>query len=235
MRTIIFLVALWLYVFPGYAEGVTADSCSQGDVQTAINSSSDGDTVIIPTGECTWQAAVYMNKAITLQGSSGTTITNSCNIDWAGCLSSNYSSGDRRITGIGFSGPGDDSREFNILIAGLGRWRIDNNIFDNITTAIRIQTNDNGAWGVIDNNTFQARASNSEVIQLNGDSQSAGIEAWTNIDTYGTVNAVYIEDNTFSKDDGLAANGHAVVAFQGTRFVVRYNDIQNMNIDAHGF
>src|SRR5208337_2610859 len=33
---------------------ITAASCSQANVQTAMNSANDGDTVIVPAGTCTW-------------------------------------------------------------------------------------------------------------------------------------------------------------------------------------
>lgn len=55
---------------------VTALSCSQLDVQTAINNATAGQTVNIPAGNCTWGGAnaVQINgKAITLNGASNTT------------------------------------------------------------------------------------------------------------------------------------------------------------------
>ena len=55
----------------------TAPSCSTSDVQAAINSASDGDTVIIPNGSCTWTSGISTAKQITLRGASvgGVTIT----------------------------------------------------------------------------------------------------------------------------------------------------------------
>ena len=44
-------------------------SCSQTDVSTAISSASNGDTVIIPNGSCTWTAGISVAKAITIKGS----------------------------------------------------------------------------------------------------------------------------------------------------------------------
>ena len=56
---------------------IVAVSCSREDVQSAIYSASDGDTVTVPAG--TWSAAVKINnKTITLRGAGsgvgGTTI-----------------------------------------------------------------------------------------------------------------------------------------------------------------
>ena len=49
---------------------VYAASCEQSDVQAAINSASDGDTVVVPAGSCTWSASVSVpnSRKITLQG-----------------------------------------------------------------------------------------------------------------------------------------------------------------------
>jgi hypothetical protein len=48
---------------------ITAASCSSANVQSAINSVVDGDTVIVPAGSCMWTSAVSINnKGITLQG-----------------------------------------------------------------------------------------------------------------------------------------------------------------------
>ena len=45
---------------------IQAASCSRADVQAAINSAQDGDTVLVPAGECTWNSEVSIqNKTIT--------------------------------------------------------------------------------------------------------------------------------------------------------------------------
>ena len=51
-----------------YAETITARSCSQANVQDALNSANRGDTVTIPAGDCTWSSTVTFNKALTIQG-----------------------------------------------------------------------------------------------------------------------------------------------------------------------
>jgi hypothetical protein len=51
------------------AKTFTASSCSSNDVQTAVNSATDGDTVNIPAGSCTWTSPVtWTNKNITVLG-----------------------------------------------------------------------------------------------------------------------------------------------------------------------
>lgn len=44
------------------ANTITAASCSQTDVQNAINSASDGDTVLVPAGSCVWSNGVTIGS-----------------------------------------------------------------------------------------------------------------------------------------------------------------------------
>src|SRR5262252_1396905 len=69
------------------AATINAASCTQSAVQTAINSASAGDTVVVPASSCTWTTttsvtpSVTLNKAITLQGQTtctGTGASMSC-------------------------------------------------------------------------------------------------------------------------------------------------------------
>jgi hypothetical protein len=49
---------------PADAATITAASCSQVDVQAAINSANNGDTVMIPNGSCTWTGGINVGKQI---------------------------------------------------------------------------------------------------------------------------------------------------------------------------
>src|SRR5580704_8934053 len=57
------------------ANTITASSCSVSDVQAAINTANNGDTVIIPNGSCTWSSGITFSVQITLQGASTTGVT----------------------------------------------------------------------------------------------------------------------------------------------------------------
>jgi hypothetical protein len=63
------------------ANTVTAASCNKSDVQSAINSASESDTVIIPAGTCSWTSGVTISgKGITVQGAgSGRIIAQTAN------------------------------------------------------------------------------------------------------------------------------------------------------------
>jgi hypothetical protein len=66
------LYALLLVTFLGKeanANTLNAASCNLSDVQAAINSAAEGDTVTIPSGTCVWTSGVTISgKGITIQG-----------------------------------------------------------------------------------------------------------------------------------------------------------------------
>lgn len=52
----------------GQGGTINAASCELTDVTRAVDLASDGNTVVIPPGICTWSATLTVTKAITLQG-----------------------------------------------------------------------------------------------------------------------------------------------------------------------
>jgi hypothetical protein len=70
IKSILFLVLLGTFFgTESQANTITATTCNSSDVQSAINSSSGGDTVIIPAGKCTWTSSVTIaGKGIHIQG-----------------------------------------------------------------------------------------------------------------------------------------------------------------------
>ena len=66
------VLALFFCLFGGLiakANTQTAASCNTSDVQAAINSAAEGDTVIIPPGTCTWTSGVSISgKGIIVRG-----------------------------------------------------------------------------------------------------------------------------------------------------------------------
>ncbi len=79
------LIILFLISLPIWPATFTAASCSTTDVGTAIGLTSNGDTVLIPDGSCTWSSGLTVTKTLTIQGvtvptrtaaaTNGTTIT----------------------------------------------------------------------------------------------------------------------------------------------------------------
>jgi len=66
------------------AATITAASCSRADVGSAVSASTYGDTVVIPSGSCTWTTSLNITKGITLQGAgaSSTVITSAVTSTW---------------------------------------------------------------------------------------------------------------------------------------------------------
>jgi hypothetical protein len=56
----------------------TAASCNSSDVQATINTSADGDTVIIPAGTCTWTSTVVLTSRINVTGQDPSNSNMSC-------------------------------------------------------------------------------------------------------------------------------------------------------------
>ena len=60
--TILITFILCLIGFDTHAANIFAKSCSVVDVQNAINSARDADTVLVPAGNCTWGTAVSISN-----------------------------------------------------------------------------------------------------------------------------------------------------------------------------
>lgn len=50
-----------------WAATISASSCSQANVQAAVNSASNGDTVMIPNGSCSWTTGINTTKQISIR------------------------------------------------------------------------------------------------------------------------------------------------------------------------
>ena len=226
------LFSTFLMLLPTVSSGDThtAASCSLSDVTTAYNTASAGDTVSIPAGNCSWSSTFTISKSITLMGAgaSSTTITNGgISPIIHVTLSSDVPV---RISGIYFDNvTNNGSDRYAIQVTGksdgsfgLTHIRIDHNTFNKGKKQIFIQ---GWAYGVIDNNTFL----NPDVaVMFAGDDDYA----WLRPIEAGTVNAMFIEDNTFMVDNnnGSPNINEFIYHQEGARSVTRYN-----SFDSHGY
>jgi hypothetical protein len=55
---------------------IQAASCSQTDVQAAVDAASDGDFVLVPAGSCTWTTPLASTPAVEIAGKGITMETN---------------------------------------------------------------------------------------------------------------------------------------------------------------
>lgn len=220
-----------VFSFKATAATITASSCSQTAVQSAINSAASGDTVNVP-GPCsaTWSALSIPNtKGITLAGGNGGTTTISGSAALAVSSNATVST---RITGFTFTGIGTPN-DGDVSVGGSkssAPYRIDHNIFTNSGQSVFIAVSGNGP-GLIDHNTFTAGGA-SEVIHniAMGPSSTSG---WSDDVTPGSPNMVYIEDNTFNNSNKTYICS-AVQSYYGARTVIRRNSAYFCQVDQHG-
>ncbi|HSD83857.1 MAG TPA: right-handed parallel beta-helix repeat-containing protein, partial [Anaerolineae bacterium] len=221
---------------------VQAASCSQQDVQAAINAAGDGDFVLIPAGHCTWNvpaaqtpSVIIDNKAITLQGAGidQTIIADGTSLIWNEVpLRVNTVLGKHvRITGFTLVGQGTGHYDSFAAIAIYGSsqdFRVDHIKFDNI--AGRSISVSGKAYGVIDHCEFiQPNGQGVIVTDDRGDPQ--GSTAWEEPMSFGAAGAVFIEDSLFQWSSG--ADG-AIDCGNGGRYVFRHNTVEGIMVGNHG-
>jgi len=211
-------IVLLLSLSSAHAAVIEAASSSYADVNTAVGTASNGDTVIIPAGNSTWTSMLDIPVGITVQGAgvANTQITASgltgpvLSFDMSGVTA--YC----RLTQLRFSGPTSYPL---VELDGSGTdkqitFRIDNCFFKGGKRAINPV-----GWtlGVIDNNTF----SNCNIaVGFDGDRDNA----WARTIEAGAGDSVYIEDNVFVLDDNVSTDpNEQIYHASGCRSVTRYN------------
>ena len=199
------------------AATINAASCSNSDIQSAINSARSGDVVLVPAGDSPWSGNVKIpdNKKITLSGAGvdATTVRNTgpstlkLNIGHSGSIISGFTFYDIHIN------------------AGLGESRIHHNKFcsASLGSGITFSSNNFSEYqapqGLVDNNQFY----NCRVVILAGRTMMANSQ-WTLPFSLGTkTNTVYVEDNIFYNTSARPLN--AIDANYGAAYVFRYNTI----------
>jgi hypothetical protein len=251
-----FFLLLSMFIMPAQAlaDIHNAATCSDYDVMTAINASSDGDTVTVPAGNCTWDGNPYVTldgKNITLQGAGigSTNITTTV----AGAIRSTTSNTKAfRVTGFKFT----SNANFGVTAGGIfqvrggTQWRIDNNRFEIYSSTAGW---DGGAgivtWGdmagLVDHNQFvnhPSQLTSGSVFHVGvnvygGGGSPSGVARWQMTSQLNNFDhTVFIDNNYFREAKNYSAHPpHAVYAQYGGIYVLRHNEIRNMNIDAHGF
>ena len=232
------IIFLFLLGWNADAATVTASSCSQSNVQTAVNNATAGDTVTVPSGNCTWADGVTISKGITVQGAgSSTIITGAGNSFFT--INGN-GSGNYRISNMVFLGTSSGGTDISIN----GSW--DSMRIDHITwktgssRAIylgRLMVGDIVYRGI--NHTYQkALIDNIDYTPAAADAGrpfilifGLGYRAWQQDDGFGSDNFVFIEDCNFN----YTSNNYVVDTEMGGRFVFRYNNVRNAGVSMHDF
>lgn len=220
---------------------INASSASNWHIQTAIDSASDGDTVVVPADTKTWTGDVTIpnTKGIALIGAG----IGSTNITMSGnglYLQTSSDNSPARISGFSLiGGPGGTTSgaiTVNNLDMGAFDWRIDHvKITDvghaNPFNGIVVQ---GYTWGLIDHCQF-VNTGRGVFIQMGLNSASDpvmwGDYSWTQDITIGGPDAVYVEDCTFDND--WDNTSQAVEGRWGARYVCRNNTIDGYEVDTH--
>ena len=211
----------------------SAASCNVNDVQVAINASVDGDTVLVPAGNCTWPWGVTVDKTVSLRGAGmdagGTRLIYSGVDHSFVTVAVGNKTGFMEITGFFFDKPWLQSMTWQGLIqlhgpTGWKNFRFHHNRIRSYDRDWQILA-ESQVYGLIDHNVFEGQAG-AIVTRGRGDAD------WMSPLVLGTSDWFFIEDNTFNfTADG---NQYPVNDMQnGGRIAFRYNTINNGFFQTH--
>lgn len=237
----------------GYAADIAASTCSNSDVQAAINTAVNGDRVLVPAGTCAWSTAVTIpnTKGITLEGSGeGVTVIQShASVTGSASLGITTAAGNSvsRVTAMTFDFNGVAKSTSSIGMVhvtgdGVNSYRLDHLTFlealgRSIIVGVDLagSTKVNGAnnWsGLVDHVTITVPGTGVvQGLSIFGSGPESDA-TYTRSVSLGSNGLHYIEDSTFNFPDD--ANDGVVDAYGGARYVFRNNIVHGTLIGHHG-
>lgn len=238
-RMLLLVAVLVLYAAAASAATIPVSTCEQPAVQAAVEAATDGDTLQMPVGNCTWPTHVsWANKDITILGAGvGKTVIKREGGDngfvfWVAI--SDATKGRFRIAHMTLQGTVQTSVIYvtsgAIAAIPAGRWRVDHVHFD-FPTGQRSGVHTTGVnYGVVDHNLFTwndgvaIRQANQLQSECYGGSPLAGDFQNAQPLDLGTDKFLFVEDNVFTP----AAN-RPLIAYDasagGGRVTFRYNSV----------
>jgi hypothetical protein len=256
LKVLLFLqFTFYLFTFAfaprALANTIDAASCAANDVQSAINSASTGDTVVVPSGSCTWTSQVSIaSKGLTLQGQTvcagtpafsctdNTKITLSASGEPALSVTGVSGTNFVIITGFSWTITGVEVDQNAISVDGtfqsVGfRFHHNHQVINTggVSSTKGISVAD--IYGLIDHNVFDIldTVGTYHSAEVFGDWTTDGFRSWQQPLAVGTDQAVYIEDNTFNNSN---QNEECLDGYAGGRAVVRHNQFNNTFTSFHG-
>lgn len=207
----------------------TAASCSQTDVNNAVNAAAAGATINVPAGSCSW-SNLTISKGVTLQGAG----TGKTNIALTGQVTLNKASTVMRIDGFSFSVNGGGDSNKPIFIGG--SWL---NAQPIVFTNDAFNVSGSGLFrigvpgGVIYSHDTFVGGWDDSFLQLKDPADSQG--SWTHADSLGTRDTngtmnIYIEDSNFT-----GGTNQGIDCDDACRMVNRHNVFNNSESNSHGY
>jgi hypothetical protein len=213
---------------------------SVASVQGLQNAALNGDTIILPAGNFNWDSQISITKAITVQGAGpgATNITSSCTGGQAvsiACVPGqttiirDFTISNSISSNCFFYVTGSGIRQYhftNLSFSGSGG----NGLYTIWISSPGDPTQGQGAYGVIDSCTWSGGRSGLFVR----DNPNANPNSWNRPMSFGTEQAVYVEDCTFSAVSQFPNANVAMDGDNGCRIVFRHNQLQDYCVGTHG-
>jgi hypothetical protein len=226
------------------------------DVQLAISSAIDGDTVTIPAGAATWTSTLTITKGITLMGQTttdpvaGTAVDNTIiqeNVTRAAggvplIQVSSVAGKAYRISGLTFK-PLATATNYNgmIRLGGSSQSvRLDHCHFATLPAQSSYVAIMGAACGVADHNVMEFGSSGGmQSFWITHDSWGGGVNgdgAFSAPTAFGSSQFFFIEDNYIHSGSSNQASEFLVCTddIHGARWVFRHNHCYNIEIQTHG-
>jgi len=232
-----------LFSAKGEAQTINAATCNESDVQKALNGvTSDGATVDIPAGTCTWTSTLTYNAthSMTILGAGSQSIVGGGDvttiIDNASpnqMLQITTTAGKTfRLSGITFKGAtGATGFNGTVSISGYSQAvRVDHVHFNALNDLAVGLTG--WEYGVVDHCLFDLTGVHNgvRVEHANWNNGINGDASWSDDTAFGTNKAIYIEDNICNGDSN---GGWIDDADNGAHLVLRHNTMNNCYFQVH--
>lgn len=220
----------------------TSPTCSYADVTATIAFTHPGDTVMLPAGTASWTQTLSIGGISLIgTGTNSTVIVDETPQTQTPLIQFNTTTNLTRISGLQISVGQTNKYPYQnflgeVVVYGTSYlWRVDNCMFA-WNTGKPIHVN-GSCYGVIDhcsflmNNAAGSQSGNAIEVQDSG----YGDASWAAPYTYGSSNAVYVENCYFYNFRHLdTSSAVAIDVYGGGRICVRYNQFVGVYFNTHG-